>query len=309
MEPSVDLAHGPLRVSDNSRFLVHEDGTPFFYLGDTAWELFHRAAIDEARTYLEDRARKRFTVIQAVVLAELDGLHTPSACGELPLVDDDPDRPNEAYFAHVDAVVRIARDLGLFIGMLPTWGDKWHKKWGVGPVIFTPDNARRYGAFLGERYRDEPIIWILGGDRNPDEPVHVETIRAMAAGLASGDNDGHLMTFHPQGGASSSRWFHDEPWLDFNMLQSGQSSPAWTASPPTRTTPSTGTPPTAGSTTTTCANMPTGPSSPAHTGTLTAATTSGRCSLPGANRYPPPALPGARPWRCPAPTRSATSAR
>jgi uncharacterized protein DUF4038 len=31
-----------LKVSDNKRFLVQEDGKPFFYLGDTAWELFHR---------------------------------------------------------------------------------------------------------------------------------------------------------------------------------------------------------------------------------------------------------------------------
>ena len=31
-----------LKVSENQRFLVHEDGTPFFYLGDTAWELLHR---------------------------------------------------------------------------------------------------------------------------------------------------------------------------------------------------------------------------------------------------------------------------
>ncbi|MCW1735474.1 DUF4038 domain-containing protein, partial [Anaerorudis cellulosivorans] len=37
---SVDFSHGRLKVSDNRRFLVFEDGTPFFYLGDTAWELF-----------------------------------------------------------------------------------------------------------------------------------------------------------------------------------------------------------------------------------------------------------------------------
>ncbi|MBZ0255609.1 DUF4038 domain-containing protein, partial [bacterium] len=46
--PSVDFAHGPLHVSENQRFLVHQDGTPFFYLGDTAWELFHRLTREEA---------------------------------------------------------------------------------------------------------------------------------------------------------------------------------------------------------------------------------------------------------------------
>src|SRR5262245_36221455 len=154
-----------LKVSDNRRFLIHDDGSPFFYLGDTAWELFHRLTMDEAERYLKDRAAKGFTVIQAVALAEIDGLHTPNMRGDLPLIDDDPRRPNEAYFAHIDAVVETAAGLGLYVGMLPTWGDKWNQKWGVGPEIFTPENARAYGLWLGKRYADAPLIWILGGDR------------------------------------------------------------------------------------------------------------------------------------------------
>ena len=58
-----------------------------------------------------------------------------------------------------------AQSLGLYVGMLPTWGDKVNKKWGMGPEIFTPENAAVYGEFLGKRYKDKPIIWILGGDR------------------------------------------------------------------------------------------------------------------------------------------------
>jgi hypothetical protein len=131
-----------LRISPNRRFIVRDDGTPFFYLGDTAWELFHRLTMAEAELYLRDRAAKGFTVIQAVALAELDGLRTPNMRGDLPLINDDPTRPNEAYFAHVDAVVDLAASLGLHIGMLPTWGDKWNQKWGVGPEIFTPERAR-----------------------------------------------------------------------------------------------------------------------------------------------------------------------
>ena len=80
-----------LKVSENRRFLVHEDGRPFFYLGDTAWELFHRLNREEADRYLQDRARKGFTVIQAVALAELDGLGDPNPYGHLPLLDNDPD--------------------------------------------------------------------------------------------------------------------------------------------------------------------------------------------------------------------------
>jgi hypothetical protein len=212
-----------LRVSDNRRFLVHDDGRPFFYLGDTAWELFHRLNEDEAALYLEDRAAKQFTVIQAVVLAEVDGLRTPNALGDVPLIECDPTRPSEAYFRHVDTIVDLAASLGLHIGMLPTWGDKWNQKWGKGPEVFTPENARTYGRFLGERYREKPILWILGGDRAVETETHREILREMALGLREGDGGRHLITFHPQGGQASSQYFHEEEWLDFNMVQSGHS--------------------------------------------------------------------------------------
>lgn len=124
---SVDLSHGRLMVSENRRFLVFEDGTPFFYLGDTGWELFHRLNKEETEKYLKNRRSKGFTVIQAVVLAEVDGLNVPNMEGNKPLIDNDPLKPNEAYFAHVDWVIKKAAEKGIFIGLLPTWGDKWNK--------------------------------------------------------------------------------------------------------------------------------------------------------------------------------------
>ena len=218
-----------LKVSENKRFLVKEDGSPFFYLGDTAWELFHRLDREAAEKYLRNRAEKRFTVIQAVVLAELDGLRDPNPYGHTPLIDNDPSKPNEKYFEHVDWVVNKADELGLYVGMLPTWGDKFNKKWGVGPEVFSLDNARAYGRWLGARYKDKPIIWILGGDRNIENDTHKAIVTAMAEGLREGDGGRHLMTYHPTGGQTSSKWFHDAPWLDFNMWQNGHGDavPAW----------------------------------------------------------------------------------
>jgi hypothetical protein len=221
-------AAGPrLRISENHRFLVSEDGQPFFYLGDTAWELFHRLNREEATRYLENRARKGFTVIQAVALAELDGLNDPNPYGHLPLIDNDPTRPavregaDNDYWDQVDFVVAKAEQLGLFIGFLPTWGDKWNKKWGKGPEIFTPQNAAVYGEWLGRRFRGRPIIWILGGDRPVEADTQKEILRAMAQGLRRGDGGEHLITFHPTGGTGSAEWFHEEDWLDFNMRQNG----------------------------------------------------------------------------------------
>ena len=225
---SIATAAPRLRISENRRFIVKEDGSPFFYLGDTAWELFHRLNREEAERYLKDRAAKGFTVIQAVALAELDGLNDPNPYGHRPLINNDPAQPDvkdgatNDYWDHVDHIVKQADSLGLYIGLLPTWGDKWNKKWGVGPEVFNGQNAEAYGEWLGRRYKDASnIIWILGGDRPIENDTHKEIIRQMARGIRRGDGGSHLMTLHPPGGQGSSTWFHTDDWLSFNMRQNG----------------------------------------------------------------------------------------
>ena len=217
-----------LKVSGNHHFLVTADGRPFFWLGDTAWELFHRLTREEAVRYLRHRAAQRFTLVQAVALAEFDGLNTPNAYGHRPLVNNDPAAPDvkdgaeNDYWDHVDFIVKEAAAAGLYVGFLPTWGDKWNIQRGAGPEVFTAENAEAYGAWLGRRYKDATnIVWILGGDRPIANDTHRAIIRAMAHGLRAGDAGSHLMTFHPQGGAASSTWFHEDDWLDFNMRQNG----------------------------------------------------------------------------------------
>lgn len=218
----------PLTVSPDRRFLVTTEGKPFFWLADTAWELFHRLNREEALQYLDTRARQRFTVVQAVALAEVDGLNTPNAYGKLPLQERDPARPavtpdpkDYDYWDHVDFIVNEAEKRGLYIALLPSWGS-----WVVDENrrVFTPQNAQAYGEFLGRRYKNKPLIWVLGGDRRADG---VETVwRAMAKGIALGvsgkeDYSRVLMTYHPHGGGTSSSHFHEDVWLDFNMHQTG----------------------------------------------------------------------------------------
>jgi len=228
----------PLRVSENGRFFVKADGSPFFYLGDTEWGLFHLSR-EDAEIYLKDRAARKFTVIQAVATF-WGGLERPNAYGETVFVGGDPTRPNEAYFRHMDYVVDKAESLGLYVGMVPIWSKEYVQQdrsllsnpsfgesirsaiRGGGPSVLNKSSAFTYGRFLGRRYRDKPIIWILGGDWFASGTEDIW--RAMAAGIAEGNGGTQLKTYHPKSPRSSSQWFHEEAWLDFNMLQTGHTS-------------------------------------------------------------------------------------
>ena len=210
-----------LQVSKNGRFLVTDKGKPFFWLGDTAWSLFEKLNREDVDFYLKNRKSKGFTVIQAVLLFE--GGIKPNAYGHKQLVKNEQGKwkPNESYFEHVDYIVNRAEREGLYIGMFPVWCATYVRK---DSHLFNASNteeARAYGSFLGKRYRDKPIIWVLGGDYYAEGAD--EVWRELGKGLAEGDGSRCLITYHPRGGKRSSTWFHNEKWLDFNMIQSGHS--------------------------------------------------------------------------------------
>ncbi|PKM93510.1 MAG: hypothetical protein CVU84_15130 [Firmicutes bacterium HGW-Firmicutes-1] len=223
-----------LKVSDNGRFLTQADSTPFFWLGDTAWELAHRLDRNEVALYLQSAADNGFNVIQFVALAELSGLTEPNSYGDLPLIDKNPTIPaitagNDPkisleydYWDHIDYIIDTADSLGIYVALLPSWASYlWENKGEEADPIFNVTNASAYGKWLGERYGEKDnIIWVLGGDRIPDSKEKLTIIRNMANGLDSGGGT-QIKTYHPWGGRSSSEYFHNDDWLDFNSHQSG----------------------------------------------------------------------------------------
>ena len=218
-------AAGPpwrLSVSANHRFLQRADGTPFFWLADTGWLLLGKLDRAGARHYLDDRRARRFNVIQVMVLHTADAR---AANGAPALVDGDPGRPlvtpgsdpadarTYDYWDHLDWVVREAERRGLYLALVPAWGAL------ARTGALNESNVVAYASFLARRYRAAPnIVWLVGGDTRGNEQS--EVWRAMGRTLRAED-PGHLITFHPFGRTQSSTWFHAEPWLDFNMFQSG----------------------------------------------------------------------------------------
>jgi hypothetical protein len=238
-------AAAQIHVGDNKRYLVRKDGKPFFWLGDTNWELFHRLTREEAEELISVRSEQGFNVLQAVALAELEGIRKPNRYGDYPLNNEDPTQlaitpgndPADPYaydyWDHVDFVISKAASKGMYIGLLPTWGDKVTPMWGVGPRIFTIENAEVFGRTLATRYQNNwNVIWILGGDRGVVYKQKTEGVdkeqddrpiwRAMAKGIEDVLGKDAFITYHPWGGSDrTSKTLHGEDWLDMNAFQSG----------------------------------------------------------------------------------------
>lgn len=204
---------GKLKVSKNQRYLVDQQERPFFWLADTAWELFQRLDKAETDRYFQNRVQKGFTVVQAAIVTPLSNWENPNRQGASAF-EGDIRSPNEAYFAHVDHVIKEAEQMGLVMALSPAWGNASSTQLQLSDG----DNAYQYGLYLGTRYRDQDnIIWVLGGDTDPQAGFAMW--RDLAQGLE--ESSEQLITFYPQSGRSSSSRFHDDSWLDFHTLHSG----------------------------------------------------------------------------------------
>jgi hypothetical protein len=219
---ALPAAPGRLSVSPNHRFLQQADGSPFFWLADTAWLLFTRLSRADAVRYLDDRRAKGFNVVQVMVLHTAEAR---AANGAPALVNADPGRPRVTpgadaadadaydYWDHVDWVAGEAAARGIYLALVPAWGSV------VKSGQLNAANVDAYARFLARRYRDRPnIVWLVGGDARGDEQI--EVWKAMGRTLRAEDPN-HLISYHPFGRTQSSTWFHAEPWLDLDMFQSG----------------------------------------------------------------------------------------
>jgi len=229
------LLKAQLNVSENSRYLVNSDGSPFYWLGDTGWALFQKLNREDVEFYFETRAEQGFSITHAAVYHKNPFVLPPlsNMYGDLPFIDDDLTQPditpgnnpdNEAeydYWDHVEYVIDKADENGLFINLLPVFGVVE----GEGYNAITPVNAYQYGKFIGERFKDKTnIIWCMGGDVLADNDLRKSVWDLLAKGITEGvvgqeDYSKTLMTYHVRGGHSSSEYFPDAPWLDFHMIQ------------------------------------------------------------------------------------------
>jgi len=197
-----------LKVAENKRMLQHSNGTPFFWLADTAWYLLtinltNDVGKNTLKNYLNKRKEQGFNVI--MVQGSKNGF-----------VKDGSPNVGETY-KNLDFLIEEAKTRNMYIGLLPLWNELFFGK--------IEDNATFYlkhSTWLAERYKDKKnIIWILGGDANAEKDNQKFSWNTIGNAIKGIVGDKQLITFHPNGTHSSSDWFADAKWLDFHMIQTG----------------------------------------------------------------------------------------
>lgn len=206
-----------IKVAPGGRYFVTSDGKPFFWLGDTVWCVFNHPSPADVDLYLDDRKAKGFTVIQGCVAVwDFNGRANPD--GQKPFVGNDPTAINDAYFKNVDSIIDKVTARGMYMAILPFWT----KNTRTGPFS-EPAGMKVYCHYLAKRYAARNIFWVLGGDTagTDIQPVIDAEAEGLLAGAKEAGVDKIMITYHPTGRESSSFWFQNRDWLDFNAIQSG----------------------------------------------------------------------------------------
>jgi hypothetical protein len=246
------LLHGAPTVAPDRRHLVHADGTPFFWLGDTWWSALTARFRwpDTFQTLTADRVAKGFTVIQLVggLVPEfgLFSAHMASEGGQ-PFQDRGRGPINPAFYDVPDVKIAHLVEHGLVPCIVGGWGS-WAGVLGREKIL-------EHWRYLVARYAAYPVVWCLAGEvESPipfapmdGEPGHsAETRELIAAGPAGWLDRGRaqaevwqdaarlvgeldpfhrVRTVHPCPGLawSSSGAFDDRGTFELDMLQTGHS--------------------------------------------------------------------------------------
>jgi Protein of unknown function (DUF4038)/Putative collagen-binding domain of a collagenase len=194
----------PLRISASGRYLVDRNNLPFLIVGDSPQSLINNLSAADREMYLADRQAHGFNTVWVNLLCNTytgckadgttyDGVAPFTKPGDLAM-------PNETYFARADAAIRDAARHGLVVFLDPIETGGWLATLRANGAA----KAFRYGAYLGQRYKDFPnIVWLSGNDFGSWTNVLDEAVvLAVANGIRSADPN-HMQTIEIDGSSLS----------------------------------------------------------------------------------------------------------
>ena len=194
--------------------LFDNDAKPFFWLADTAWNLWCRGTPEEWDTYLAARKEQGFNTIQFVA-GWWRGCTQPVHGRTFDVVDGRVVF-DEAAMQTLDLLMGKIRDAGLVAAPIMLWT---LMDYDPGQV-YSEDQCIEIARMLRQRYDAPNVVWLLGGDGRYEAPeVQARWKRIGRAVFA--DAPHALATLHPCGVSWVGDDFADEPWYRLVTIQSG----------------------------------------------------------------------------------------
>lgn len=195
---------GDLRVSENRRYLMHADGTPFLWMGDTCWSAPWKATLDEWQFYIDTRAKQRFSVLQLVATGLFKTRNVSSASGHLPFNDNGG--PNHKFWDDLETKIAMANDRGLLV-MVTGLGNSPD---GYGPQ----QNSEAFARFIAARLAGHMVVLSPSMDQriDPQNDAAGERLKPLSR---------HLIAQHPGTHFPTALHYHDAVYTDVSSVQTG----------------------------------------------------------------------------------------
>ncbi len=216
------LKAGAPRLSANRRHFVQADGTPWFWLSDTAWNGALLSTTEEWKTYIADRAAKKFTAVQFVMTQWRAGRKDEK--GQSAFAVSDHLSINPEFFRRMDAKFDALNEQGVVAAPVLLWALASRDKESPG-VSLPDDQAALLAGYMVARYGAHHTIWILAGD-GEYRGAHAARWKKIGSTVFPQGRARKLVTIHPGGMRDPWPEYKDEHWLDFFMYQSGHGSDA-----------------------------------------------------------------------------------
>jgi hypothetical protein len=217
----------PLKVGATSRYLVDQNGKPFFLVGDAAWSLIAQLSDAQADTYLTARQQLGFSLVMVSLIEHKFATNAPADFYNLQPFTTGATftTPNEAYFAHVDHIVQSAAQKGIVVLLAPAYvgyqcGDEG---WCAELTAATNADLTAWGQYVGNRYKNySNIVWLIGGDTDPNATV-TSRLQAMVTGIQQVDPN-HIFTAHNGPGSMAIDSWGGVSWLTLNNVYDNTTS-------------------------------------------------------------------------------------
>jgi uncharacterized protein DUF4038/uncharacterized protein DUF5060/collagenase-like protein with putative collagen-binding domain len=211
--------HGPVRVAPSSHYLMHDDRTPFFWLGDTAWNGALLSTPQEWNWYIRERVRQKFTAVQWVT-TQWRGSPKGDRVNALAFTGEERIQINPGFFQTLDTRMDALNEAGLLSAPVLLWAIGGGSNPKVNPGFSLPEEqAILLARYMVARWGANDVVWILAGDgdyRGPKADRWKKIGRAVF-----GEGPHAPVMLHPGGMHWNWDDFKDEKWLDVIGYQSG----------------------------------------------------------------------------------------